>query len=376
MTKQMGQGYKVVVAGGSIGGLAAGVALRAIGADVDIYERNPGRMETRGAGIVVQGELMSLLRQHGASQLPMTSCSVRRYLDPAGGSGVVQPMPQQFTSWEAIYRTLRQMFPDDCYHTGQTVSSLDSVVTEIKPTLDGVTPLTCDLLVVADGANSLLRRTLLPDVSPRYAGYVAWRGILDESAAPKSLVSFFEDAFTFSEARSGGHMLVYVIPGEEASTQPGRRRLNWVWYIRADQTELDRQLTDNEGRRHRASLPQGAAATAVIADLRERARAEVHPRMVELVEATPDPFLQSIIDVVVPRTVFGRTILLGDAAYVVRPHTAGAVAKAAFEARILGSGLAQSPRNLEAALKAIEDLQIEYGNSLVRHGIALGQRWA
>ena len=41
--------FAVMIAGGSIGGLCAGVALRGIGADVHIYERVTGPMETRGA---------------------------------------------------------------------------------------------------------------------------------------------------------------------------------------------------------------------------------------------------------------------------------------------------------------------------------------
>jgi predicted CoA-binding protein len=66
----------------------------------------------------------------------------------------------------------------------------------------------------------------------------------------------------------------------------------------------------------------------------DRARHEVHPKLAELVAATPDPFVQTIVDVVVPRTVFGRVCLLGDAAFVVRPHTAGDAAAA--RARALG----------------------------------------
>jgi 2-polyprenyl-6-methoxyphenol hydroxylase-like FAD-dependent oxidoreductase len=368
--------FKVAVAGGSLGGLAAGITLRAIGADVDIYELNAGRMETRGAGIVVQGDLMALLRENGAPQLPMTSCSVRRYLDATGGDGATQSMPQQFTSWEAIYLTLRQMFPDDRYHTGQQIRPITSSDAGITATLDGVTPLECDLLVAADGANSRLRQALLPEVTPQYAGYIAWRGTLDEASAPAKLIGFFDDAFTFSEARSGGHMLVYMIPGEGASIEPGGRRLNWVWYNQANEAELDRHLTDKQGRKHHTSLPQGAAADDVVTELRSRAHEEVHPRMAELVEATTDPFVQSIIDVVVPRTVFGRTILLGDAAFVVRPHTAGAVAKAAFDARILGAALGRAGSNVDAGLTAMQETQVENGDGIVRYGIALGQRWA
>jgi len=69
--------FAVTIAGGSIGGLCAAVALRGIGADVHIYERVTGPMETRGAGIVVQSDLVQLLRQHHAPDLPMTACRVR-----------------------------------------------------------------------------------------------------------------------------------------------------------------------------------------------------------------------------------------------------------------------------------------------------------
>ena len=55
-----GQGCpRVAVAGGSIGGLCAGLALHGAGFDVQVYEQHTGAMETRGAGIVVQPDLGS-----------------------------------------------------------------------------------------------------------------------------------------------------------------------------------------------------------------------------------------------------------------------------------------------------------------------------
>ena len=88
---------RIAVAGGSIAGLCAGLALRGAGFDVQVYERVSGPMETRGAGIVVQGELIELLRTHGKDALPTTHCTVRRYLSPEGGAGKVQRAPQDFT---------------------------------------------------------------------------------------------------------------------------------------------------------------------------------------------------------------------------------------------------------------------------------------
>jgi 2-polyprenyl-6-methoxyphenol hydroxylase-like FAD-dependent oxidoreductase len=348
---------RVVVAGGSLGGLCAGVALRGQGATVDIFERYAGEMETRGAGIVVQQELTSLLKHHGAPPLPTTSCRGRRYLDPDGGNGKTQSMPQYFTSWEAIYLTLRAAFPDAQYHTGAALEGLEN-------------------MNETDGAQSETRRRLLPQVQPHYAGYIAWRGTVDEALAPPDLVAFFDDTFTFSEARSGGHILVYFIPGAKADTSEGRRQLNWVWYVPAGDDELKQLLTDRQGVLHHNSLPLGCATEESIAGLRARARREVHPRMAELIEATGQPFIQKIVDIVVPRTVFGRVCLLGDAAFVVRPHTAGATAKAAKDAILLADTLREAKGGIKEALLSFQSAQLRYGHELHQYGVALGNRWA
>jgi 2-polyprenyl-6-methoxyphenol hydroxylase-like FAD-dependent oxidoreductase len=367
---------RIAVAGGSIGGLCAGLALRGAGFDVQIYERVAGPMETRGAGIVVQGELIDLLRTHGAGVLPTTHCRVRRYLSPEGGDGEVQCTPQDFTSWEAIYRTLASAFPAGRYHRGATLTDFGNGDGVVRAHIDGHGVIEADVLVAADGAQSPTRRRFLPDLSSIYAGYVAWRGTLDEADAPSDLVRFFDDAFTFSEARSAGHILVYFIPGDGADTNIGKRRLNWVWYVGVGEADLPHILVDRDGRQHHTSLPFGGTPDSAIRDLCDLARREVHPMLAALVAATPQPFLQTIVDVVPARTVFGRVCLLGDAAFVVRPHTAGATAKAARDAMTLARALKRAGRNIDAGLSGFEEMQIEFGRGLVDYGVALGRRWA
>ena len=156
--------------------------------------------------------------------------------------------------------------------------------------IEGAETVNVNLFVAADGAQSETRRHLLPQVLPQYAGYVAWRGTLDEAAAPAMLVRFFDDAFTFCEARSGGHMLVYLIPGVGADARPGKRRLNWVWYVGVHENELPRLLTDRHGNHHHVSLPIGGTPESTVSALRDLAEREIHPVLAELVAATPDPF--------------------------------------------------------------------------------------
>ena len=71
---------RVAVAGGSVGGLCAGIALRGVGCEVEVYDRTRGTMSSSGAGIVVQDDLWELLRRHGAPDLPVTSCQQPSYL--------------------------------------------------------------------------------------------------------------------------------------------------------------------------------------------------------------------------------------------------------------------------------------------------------
>ena len=367
--------FRVVVAGGSIGGLCAGIAMRAIGCDVAVYERTPGAMASRGAGITVQDDLLDLLRRAGAPTLPLTSCRQRRYLVPDGGDGSRIPLPQQFTSWHAIYQTLRSAFPAEHYHPGSTLTGFAQAQGRVVAHFAERDGAEADLLVCADGAHSETRRRLLPEVRPRYAGYVAWRGMVEEDRMPARLARFFDDSFTLCAARSGGHILGYFIPGAGAATEVGRRRLNWVWYVNVpDGRELERLLVDRTGARHEASVPAGMVPAELAAEVHAAATRELHPCFVELVLATSDPFIQVIRDVAVPRMLFGRACLLGDAAFVLRPHPAAATDKAAADAAALATALAAHPTDADAALRVWETQRLEQGQSLLDLAVALGRR--
>jgi 2-polyprenyl-6-methoxyphenol hydroxylase-like FAD-dependent oxidoreductase len=49
MEHQVSAAKQAVVIGGSLGGLFAGLLLRSIGWDVDIYERSPQDLDSRGS---------------------------------------------------------------------------------------------------------------------------------------------------------------------------------------------------------------------------------------------------------------------------------------------------------------------------------------
>ena len=105
---------------------------------------------------------------------------------------------------------------------------------------------------------------------------------------------------------------------------------------------------------------------------RQRERAATLPPVFEtLVSETPDLFVQAIYDLTVPAMVADRACLLGDAAFVARPHTAAGTAKATGDATALADALA-SHGSVDDALAAWGDTRTEYGTALVARGKQMG----
>lgn len=365
---------KIVVVGGSLGGLFNAVALLDQGCDVTVYEKSSGLMKDRGAGIVLQGEVIDLFRRYGLGEVRDISVPVRdrRYLTRDGGVEQEGAMAQDMTSWDMLYRKLRAKLPDDRYHAGVPFERFEEGE-RVVARFAGGRAVECDLLVGADGPGSTVRRQLLPEVESEYAGYVAWRGVVPEAEQP-DLAAEFAGRFTFFQAPRT-HILCYLIPGIGGALAPGQRRLNWVWYVNAAPgPELDRVLTDKEGRRRAFSVPQGSVSPGMADWLRGHARRTLPPLFLRLVEATAEPFVQTIHDLAVPRMAFGRVCLTGDAAFVPRPHTAASTAKAAANATALADCLTVAKGDVLEALKWWEPDQLETGRRLRAYGQRLGDR--
>ena len=202
MLNGKGTAPKVVVVGGSLGGLFDAIALRSLGYEVDVYEKSSGLMHDRGAGIVFQEEVAEFLTRYEVAPLKSVAIPVRtrRYLHADGSVAQEWAMPQAMTSWDALYRKLRAAFGDDRYHLGVRFAGFDAAGDRVTARFDAGQELTADLLVGADGPGSTVRRQLLPEVRSEYAGYVAWRGVLLERDAP-DLATDFAGRLTFFQGR-------------------------------------------------------------------------------------------------------------------------------------------------------------------------------
>jgi 2-polyprenyl-6-methoxyphenol hydroxylase-like FAD-dependent oxidoreductase len=366
---------KALVIGGSLGGLFAATALRKIGWQVDVFERSPAVMDSRGGGIVLQADVLQHFRYAGIKHTHALGVRShdRLYFDRTGTVVHKEPMPQTQTSWNTLYNSMFSEFPSEHYHRGKTLIDLTQNEQRVTAVFEDGSSADGDLLIGADGASSTVRSLVLPGVGYTYSGYVVWRGLVDEDELPDFAKGALYEDFVFQQDPES-LMLEYMVPGLNSSVNPGERRFNWLWYLKAGQgPELDAVLTDKNGNRRSHSIPPGALASEQDAYIREMGERQANPAFRELIRQTKDIFVQAILDLKVPQMVFGRVLLTGDAAFVPRPHTAGSTAKAARNALSLSQAI-DDVGDIDKALLVWQQQQLAEGKRMGDWGVSMGNR--
>jgi len=368
-----GKRLRIVVIGGSLGGLLAGNLLHRAGHDVTVHERIGEELSERGLGIATHPELHAVFESLGIAIDDTFGVPIHdRVAMGTDGSILARfDLSQLQATWGNLYRSLLKVFPTERYCMGMTFKRVELLDNGVNVIFEDGSEIKADLLIGADGSRSTVRAQLWPDVALRYAGYIAWRGAVEEDRISAKSQSMLFTRFNVC-LPAGEHIVGYPVAGLDGDTSPGNRRFNFVWYRPISTYELKRMMTDESGHYHEAGIPPHLINKAVIAETREIAAATLPPPFAEILSLVSLPFFQTIADLEMPHVVRGRLAMMGDAAFTARPHPGMGVIKAVGDAVLLTDVIEAFPDDLDHALAVYDAERCRYGRYLVQRGRQLG----
>jgi len=371
--------FHVLIAGGGIGGLCLAQGLRRAGISCTVYESAPGigragyRLHMNGAG---GRALQQCLPDHLFELYMQTSRETPRrevmvLLDhqarELGARPHIGPPNDPSRPHTAVNRrTLRQILSlglEDIVRYGSTVTGYETDGDKVRVLLDDGTSATGDVLVGADGINSVVRGRLLPEVPVVDTGMrslYSTAPLTDELAA--SLPEALFDGFAVATGPNGA-LFAYGVyrprrPVAEAAAElaPG-----------AAVDPVDPYIMVNLG------LPPGSPVAAGAPDLWNSSAETLHALMRTAVRGW-DPALAELVEHVDPATIFpvstrhlqpadpwpaGRVTLLGDAIHAMPPSFGSGANTALRDAAALARGLERAAHGDTPVAKAVAEYETE-----------------
>ncbi len=360
------------IIGGSMAGLFAATALSKKGWDISIHEKVPVPLSGRGAGIATYDELADLVfKATNNNNVLGTTAKSRVSLDINGKIINSYDYPQVYTSWQYLFSILREQISNDDYFMGDDCIKIEQNEDKAIAFFDNGKKKETDLIIVANGIKSELRTYVDNKAYPQYAGYVGWRGVVNEEEISKksleTLSNYFIVVLPYNQ-----QIASYPIAGEGKNPfKIGERRINWIWYKPVPQTSLQEILLGKSGQQFEDGIPPNEIREEIVNDLFKEAEEKLPPQLVELVKITKQPLIQPIFDLQSMKMKNGRVVTIGDAEFTARPHVGMGVTKAAMDAFTLSEYLEDSS-NLDD-LDKWEHTRLKESQFIVNRSRKLGQ---
>lgn len=368
---------KIGIIGGSISGCSAAILLLKEGHNVSVFERSKKDLVGRGGGIGTTADLLEQINKDGLLKKDFAHFQINKMpfvgknpdYEPFGKTAWEMPMNFKVFQWNELWKNLRSNVPDALYNSGIKVTEAKTLSSGLVRLIsDSGSEYDFDMVLFADGYNSLGRRILFPDKKLKYRGYVLWRGLINESKL-KSESPLKDEILRLSYIRKPGHNVVYFIPNQEGSIKKGERVVNWAAYIEVALNELDELMTDKNGKVRQGTLPPGEMTDKNEKKLKQFLKKHVPKHFADIVNNTENSYLQVIYTLDLDNYYKDRICLIGDAGIVVQPFTGSGVFKGYNNVKDLISSI-KTHDTLDDALQEWNEKQLKTGKRL----LALGEQ--
>jgi 2-polyprenyl-6-methoxyphenol hydroxylase-like FAD-dependent oxidoreductase len=341
----------VLVVGGSVAGMAAGLRLRRLGIDVEIAEIDPD-WAVYGAGLTLTGaslralehlDVLPAVRSQGfvsaGTQLYTPDCAPAGLL-PAppgdatvhGGGGIMRPALHAILASATRKAGIRVAL-------GRSVNSLTDDGARVDVVFSDGTQGRYDLVIGADGVYSQVRALLFPEAPPpKPTGQGCWRLIAERPAMIDKLAIIV-----------GYHVPLGFIPVSVSQM---------YLFLLEHVPDAERIEPRDYPPRLRSLMHGLGGAAATVRDAID-ADSIIHYRPLESI-LLPTPWYR------------GRVVLIGDAAHATTPHLATGTGLAIEDALVLAEELERHP-DLDHALVAYSERRYPRCRAVVETSLAIGE---
>jgi salicylate hydroxylase len=215
----MGKARRIAIVGAGLGGLAAAIALRQQGFEVQLYEQAPELAEF-GAGINISPNSVKFFQAAGlAEKLHVISSEpVGLTWRDWGSDHIYNCLP--FDDFEQRYgakyyvvhrsdlhRLLSEAVPQASIQLGKRCTQVETRNGSVGLSFQDGTSAEADVVVGCDGIRSAVRACMFGGEGPHYAGTMCWRALAPASALP----SDYHDRYVNQWSGDGGFVISYFI---------------------------------------------------------------------------------------------------------------------------------------------------------------------
>ncbi|NVK64129.1 MAG: FAD-dependent monooxygenase [Flavobacteriales bacterium] len=338
---------KIAIIGGGIGGLTTAIALEQKGFDLYVFEQAE-EIKAVGAGIILANNAMQVYEKLGlreeieANGNRISAMNITRAnLKPLSKVDLSYFEKKHHVSNSAIHRgklqaILLSQLKSTTVNLGHRLSKVEQVGSTYELTFENGEIVQSDVLIGADGLNSVVRNILFEENTIRDAKQICWRGVTDFTL-PKAFQHELNEAWGKND-RFG-----FVQIAKNKS----------YWYA----------LKSFEKNASEYSIEQLSSYFE-----------NYHEVVNELINATPKSQINTaeISDLAPTRTWFkGNCCLMGDAAHATTPNMGQGACQAIEDALVLAECMEKF--DLQKAFETFQELRLPKAHRVVNTSWTIGK---